>query len=1303
MNVDNNENQSMVRPPDVPIVPTEPSPLPPMRSQYTGNYKGFCWNAQAYFGTVASVQTSKHEYLWKTMAGKDFGIITETHSTPGKIIGAKQPTGYKCFWSHGSSTQAGVGLVVSHQFLTNFNPVESADWAELEQGRLARLSLKGPQGSLDIFAVYMQSGSDPSNRNARKHSIQILGNNIQPQDSVLSIVCGDFNFVEHNQDRWAKGDGHWTGNRDRVETETFTQISRNRGIHELQQHCFTHECATARSRLDRIYMNNPVSDQLDRVYSCYALPATTISAHRAVVFSRIAPTKTDEQNYIPERVARHPDFGRRVALEFQELRRKDDVRDSPVRQLVLIKRAMHTTAKGVALESAEKLKHGMDDKLGWVLSFIRAAEKVNMTRMAACAKAYPHIATFVAPSNPEARSTRGMWELRGHAVQLARQNITTSMQSLQNNDIPDYQKHKHKEHILVKLKRLLPGACNSVAAIQQEDGSVTDNAEEMAQALRTHWKKVFRAETIDPARSRDWWGVLGHRGETTPPNPAEWRTRRADVKKALRLAGNTTPGPDGIPFQAWRALKQLGVEILLDVARTLEGGRAKEQMQEAFSDVAGEHSFNLGTLVCLPKAPTGEDPDLGVYFKPGDTRPLSIVNCDNRLVASAMRWRWEERLTGYVLPRQQGFLMNRSILKNLVDVENRMVLEAAPDSPAVAIFLDFAAAFPSISHVCLKQSLKRARVPDCVTNAVDALYDGCRCQISLQGQLHEGFEMTTGVRQGCPLSPLLYAVAAEALMDHLESIAPGIFIRAYADDTALITHDFWDVAPRLSAAFEAFAQVSGLKLNKNKSIVIPLSNVALESFQDRKTLAVPAWSDMPAQWSCKYLGYFMGPGKQDQSWTAPFKKFSSRVGMWQDQPLGLFWDIGVHNTFGVSVLGYVAMLESPPEWVQKSVVESYRRVAKGPGGWVTPADLWSLKESFGLGMSIRNISWVALASQARVRHIDAACKPDAEFLQVCGKVKRQIERLSRMMPTWRDWFGRIFCLTLLQAEQYLLRECGGIECLRLSRQTQHSGIQNDTTWKDELQKTVYKFISVRTAPHPVERMRHKLQRWALNDASRHTEVPGSVRQQTPAWSSRRACAYLALLKDLVAPRVHAAVFSLLWNRWSTARRFQRTAPCLFGCALETGQDSIEHYCKCHVTKTIFRTKLNLNATELANIHTFVLVNPKIGTHQKLCLVALVTYGIYSVSNRLRSTGPCSSEQAIDAVMQAIREGVRGHAGATKTLDDCWRRRETTKPLPTPPLHPFEKSLLKYRMMTKPPTERSETRIRLLELAMEAEH
>ena len=78
----------------------------------------------------------------------------------------------------------------------------------------------------------------------------------------------------------------------------------------------------------------------------------------------------------------------------------------------------------------------------------------------------------------------------------------------------------------------------------------------------------------------------------------------------------------------------------------MEKGEAEATFIEAYQDECqeGERNYNATTSVCLPKEATGEDVELGAYYAPSVTRPLSIVNADNRIIASAMRARWEEHL-----------------------------------------------------------------------------------------------------------------------------------------------------------------------------------------------------------------------------------------------------------------------------------------------------------------------------------------------------------------------------------------------------------------------------------------------------------------------------------------------------------------------------------------------------------------------------------------------------------------------------------------------------------------------------------
>ena len=140
-----------------------------------------------------------------------------------------------------------------------------------------------------------------------------------------------------------------------------------------------------------------------------------------------------------------------------------------------------------------------------------------------------------------------------------------------------------------------------------------------------------------------------------------------------------------------------------------------------------------------------------------------------------------------------------------------MMLWPLEDQGAAAIFLDFAAAFPSISQQYIQECLRRIGVPAPVILAFQSLYDECRCQVSVKGHMFEGFHLTSGVRQGCPLSPLIYAIVAGSLLDTIEARWPTTFVRAYADGTTLAVQDFWAAAPGLSTLFTSCARTSGLR------------------------------------------------------------------------------------------------------------------------------------------------------------------------------------------------------------------------------------------------------------------------------------------------------------------------------------------------------------------------------------------------------------------------------------------------------------------------------------------------------------
>ena len=158
---------------------------------------------------------------------------------------------------------------------------------------------------------------------------------------------------------------------------------------------------------------------------------------------------------------------------------------------------------------------------------------------------------------------------------------------------------------------------------------------------------------------------------------------------------------------------------------------------------------------------------------------------------------------------------------------------------AIVLF-DFKAAFPSLSPEFLQAMLATIGMPAEACNLVRALHHHQRCSISLAGSTYDGFAIGSGIRQGCPLSPLLFAAATDILLRLLAKRFPAMLARAFADDTAAVTADIFEDADALLEVFETYARMSGLRLNLRKTVIIPLCTTPIEDWAQRFLAAHPA-------------------------------------------------------------------------------------------------------------------------------------------------------------------------------------------------------------------------------------------------------------------------------------------------------------------------------------------------------------------------------------------------------------------------------------------------------------------------------
>ena len=195
-----------------------------------------------------------------------------------------------------SKQKAGIGIILTKRFLNRFD--HGVDWQVVCPGRIGILRLRGSCGSLDLCVCYLDSG----NVQERSAACAQLAAQMMSSSKVLSIVFGDFNFVESAEDRLDKSTGLWAGlSNDRESQRFHMDLLRRWDLHEWAQPELTCEMPLFRSRVDRCDTNMALSEQQDKHIECVALEWTHgLSSHRLLHFARTSPSRHNRKRPLQE-------------------------------------------------------------------------------------------------------------------------------------------------------------------------------------------------------------------------------------------------------------------------------------------------------------------------------------------------------------------------------------------------------------------------------------------------------------------------------------------------------------------------------------------------------------------------------------------------------------------------------------------------------------------------------------------------------------------------------------------------------------------------------------------------------------------------------------------------------------------------------------------------------------------------------------------------------------------------------------------------------------------------------------------
>ncbi|KYO37675.1 hypothetical protein Y1Q_0010573 [Alligator mississippiensis] len=137
-------------------------------------------------------------------------------------------------------------------------------------------------------------------------------------------------------------------------------------------------------------------------------------------------------------------------------------------------------------------------------------------------------------------------------------------------------------------------------------------------------------------------------------------------------------------------------------------------------------------------------------------------------------------------------------------------------------WLDISNAFGSVPHRHIFSTLHELGLPDGIIDLVRELYHGCTMTVRTTDRETAEISIRSGVRQGCPLSPIVLNLAMELLLRAM-AVGPGgldlygqkLSVLAYADDFVLLAPDATQLQQVLDVTSEV-ARWMGLCFNVAK-------------------------------------------------------------------------------------------------------------------------------------------------------------------------------------------------------------------------------------------------------------------------------------------------------------------------------------------------------------------------------------------------------------------------------------------------------------------------------------------------------
>ena len=354
-------------------------------------------------------------------------------------------------------------------------------------------------------------------------------------------------------------------------------------------------------------------------------------------------------------------------------------------------------------------------------------------------------------------------------------------------------------------------------------GKLSNSTDDMMSECNAFYTNLYRRLPRTCDKSTEFLDSL-NKISSLQQEECEMDITAAELSAALSaMKPNTAPGPCGWTAEFFRHFWDIFCPLLLEVIKEIfECGKFPE-------------SWSCSVITLIPKK--GKDKRLIENL-----RPISLLPVPYKIIAKAMALRLNKVVGDLIHTDQRGFLKGRYIGENIRLIIDLVEHTEAKQMKGMLMQCDFHKAYDSISWEYINEVARAYGFGPKFQRWISVFYPpgAHSAKINVNNFLSPQIKIERGIRQGCPLSCLIWLLCMEPLLVRMRANTnikgltisdSEIKLSAYADDLTVILDGSDSSLRNAVSVFTEFSVCTGLRLNTNKTTCMWIGSARRERIQ----------------------------------------------------------------------------------------------------------------------------------------------------------------------------------------------------------------------------------------------------------------------------------------------------------------------------------------------------------------------------------------------------------------------------------------------------------------------------------------